>query len=143
MQESDQAQRAIIEGQHLRDSGIFEIRARIVVPNKASVLDTAYSRLILKGLWHKHGYDGFGLAPIPMGEENTFSVEIQPDPDDNWDTIGFVRPRHLILEDQKVFGLWSLNNMDDAYVVREYGEKVLIRDQDFNFERHWQRVGTH
>jgi|GEM_PF-3273574 hypothetical protein len=142
-----EAQRAIIEGAYRDESGrIFEVRAKVVVPPQATILDAPNAKLVLRGYWSKEkGYVSFGLAPLPMGPRSQFDLEVQPDPEDDPNIVYTVRPRTIILEDQKIFGMWSPTGWGpgdpDNSVVREYQERYLKKGS-FDFEAMYARVGS-
>jgi hypothetical protein len=141
-----EGQRAIIEGSVAGAANrIYEVRARIVpaIPAKASVLQIDRAELFLRGYWHEKGYQGFGLAPIPMGAENTFTPNLEPEPGDDPELLKRVAwPRVLILEDQKVFRPNAYMGPDAsiAALEQQYQERVFGHPS-FDFEAMWERVG--
>lgn len=146
MSQAIEGQRAIIEGAIDRTPGrIYEVRARIVpaVPANATVLRFERADLYLRGYWHSKGYQGFGLAPIPIGAENTFSPELQPEPEDDPNLLGRIRPRTIISDDGKVFmnKYWGPGD-PDIELYKQYRERVLYGVTSFDFEAEWARLDT-
>src|SRR3989344_6599735 len=147
MSQTVEAQRAIIEGGFTQKPGtIYEVRARLVVPSKATVLEAPNAKLALRGYWSADkGYVPFGLAPIPTGPDNQFALEVQPDPEDDPNIVYMVRPRNIILEDQKVFRRyspwgWGPGDPNNA-IDQEYGKRHFVSGRPFDFEAMWARVG--
>lgn len=141
-----EAQRAIVEGDFSRKpGGVYEVRARLAIPNNATILIGERARLVLRGFWSESGYQSFGLAPLPMGEENTSTLEMQPDPEDDANLIYQVRPRTIILQDRRIFRRsspigWGPGDPDNKPEA-QYEEAHLVRGRPFDFEAMWNRIG--
>ena len=144
MSSAVESRRAIIAGE-LRDSSdsVFAVRARIIVPVKATLLESQDGALGLVGYWNDKTYRSLALSGLPQGPENRFPLEIQPDPEDDPSLVYSVKPRIVVVgpRDQRVYESSAPFRSERAKVGFQRYFDQLFMHQPFDFEAMWNRAG--